>query len=250
MAQGPRVSEDEMDRQTVDLTAIGFDADDTLWRHEDFYRETEERLIAGLADFGDLDALSLRLLDIERRNLPLYGFGVKAFTLSMVELAVEASGGQAPAAMIGEIIAAGRELLRHPIEVFPHVRQTLAGLVGRYRLILITKGDLFDQERKLEASGLADFFDAVEIVSDKKAATYARVFERHADGVERAMMVGNSLKSDVTPAIEAGGWGVHIPHALTWAMEHADEPSSPRFRRLDHIGELSGLVARLVSPPG
>ena len=233
-------------RREGGITAIGFDADDTLWRHEDFYRQTEERLLARLVEHGDAADLTLKLLDIERRNLPLYGYGVKAFTLSMIEMAIEASGGRVPAALIEEILAAGRELLRHPIEVFPHVRETLAGLAGDYRLILITKGDLFDQERKLEESGLGDFFDAVEIVSDKKAATYARLFTRHADGPERAMMVGNSLKSDVIPAIEAGGWGVHVPHAFTWAMESAEPPlAEPRFRRVAHLGELAALIEGL-----
>jgi putative hydrolase of the HAD superfamily len=235
-----------MARDSATLTAIGFDADDTLWRHEDFYHQTEERLLALLVEHGDPAELSLRLLDIERRNLPLYGYGVKAFTLSMIEMAIEASGGRAPAALIEEILAAGRELLRHPIEIFPHVRETLGELAGAYRLVLITKGDLFDQERKLEESGLGDFFDAVEIVSDKKAATYARLFTRHADGPERAMMVGNSLKSDIIPAIEAGGWGVHVPHAFTWAMESAEPPlTAPRFRRLEHLGELVGLIQGL-----
>jgi putative hydrolase of the HAD superfamily len=238
--------EHEMDRQAADLTAIGFDADDTLWRHEDFYRETEERLIARLAEHGDPAELSLKLLEIERRNLPLYGYGVKAFTLSMIELAVEASGGRASTALIKETLAAGRELLRHPIEVFPHVRETLTELAGAYRLILITKGDLFDQERKLEESGLAQLFDAVEVVSDKNASTYARVFARHADGPARAMMVGNSLRSDVIPAIEAGGWGVHVPHAVTWAMERAEPPlNAPRFRRLAHLGELVKMIQGL-----
>jgi putative hydrolase of the HAD superfamily len=229
---------------TSSLTAIGFDADDTLWQHEHFYQQTTDRLLARLADHGEPEALSLKLLEIERRNLPLYGFGVKGFTLSMIETAVETTEGRVSAALIAEILAAGRELLRHPIEVLPHVRETLADLAGAYRLILITKGDLFDQERKLTESGLADFFDAVEIVSNKTAATYARVFARHGDGAGRSMMVGNSLKSDVIPAIEAGGWGVHVPHTLTWAIEHAEPPlSAPRFRRLAHLGELVDLVA-------
>jgi putative hydrolase of the HAD superfamily len=228
------------------LTAIGFDADDTLWRHEHFYRQTEDRLVALLADHGAPEDISLRLLEIERRNLPLYGFGVKGFTLSMIETAIETAAGAASAALIGEIIAAGRELLRHPIEVLPHARETLSRLAGDFRLILITKGDLFDQERKLEESGLADFFDAVEIVSDKNASTYARAFARHADGPERAMMVGNSLKSDVIPAIEAGGWGVHVPHELVWEVERAEPPASaPRFRRVAHLGELVDLVAQI-----
>jgi len=229
------------------LTAIGFDADDTLWPHEDFYQEAQERLLGRLAAYGEPEVLNAKLLEIERRNLPLYGFGVKAFTLSMIETAIESSGGSVPAETIAMILATGRALLRHPIEIFPHVRETLSRLSGAYRLILITKGDLFDQERKLEESGLADFFNAVEIVSDKSAATYARAFARHADGPEHAMMVGNSLKSDVIPAIEAGCWGVHVPHRFVWAMEHAEPPvSAPRFRRLAHLGELADLIQDLL----
>jgi putative hydrolase of the HAD superfamily len=228
------------------LSAIGFDADDTLWRHADFYLQAEERLIALLAGDGAREDILRKLREVEARNLPLYGFGVKGFTLSMTETAIEATGGRAPAALIGEILASGRELLRHPIEILPEVRETLAALAGAYRLILVTRGDLFDQERKLEQSALAGYFDAVEIVSDKDAATYARVFSRHADGPERAMMVGNSMKSDVLPAIEAGGWGVHVPQPTAWAVEHAEPPlAAPRFRRLEHLGELAAFVAEL-----
>ena len=147
---------------------------------------------------------------------------MKGFTLSMVETAIEASGGRVAARLIAEILANGRELLRHPIEILPHVRETLEALSRSHRLILITRGDLFDQERKLAESGLASFFSAVEIVSDKNAATYARIFQSRADGPGRAMMVGNSLASDVIPAIEAGCWGVHVPQGLAWSVEHAD----------------------------
>jgi putative hydrolase of the HAD superfamily len=137
-------------------------------------------------------------------------------------------------------------MLGHPVETLPHVRETLEHLAGSYRIVLITKGDLFDQERKLAQSGLGDLFDAVEIVSDKSTATYRRIFERHGDGPSRSMMVGNSLKSDVVPAIQAGGWGVHVPHALTWTLEHADEPvDEPRFRRLPHLGQLVDLLREL-----
>jgi putative hydrolase of the HAD superfamily len=228
------------------LSAIGFDADDTLWRHADFYLQAEERLVALLAGHGAREDILRKLREVEARNLPLYGFGVKGFTLSMTETAIEATGGRASAALIGEILASGRELLRHPMEILPEVRETLAALAGAYRLILVTRGDLFDQERKLAQSGLAEYFDAVEIVSDKNAATYARVFSRHADGPERAMMVGNSMKSDVLPAIEAGGWGVHVPQPVRWAVEHAEPPlAAPRFRRLEHLGELAALLAGL-----
>ncbi|MBN9060020.1 MAG: HAD hydrolase-like protein, partial [Rhizobiales bacterium] len=186
------------------LTAIGFDADDTLWQNEQFYRLTEQRFIDLLAEHGDREEISRRLNEAERRNLKLYGFGIKGFTLSMVETAIELTGGRIPSAAISEILAAGRDMLVHPVETLPHVRETLEQLAGAYRLILITKGDLFDQERKLAASGLGDLFDAVEIVSDKNTSTYQRIFTRHADGPAHSMMVGNSLKSDIVPAIEAG----------------------------------------------
>jgi putative hydrolase of the HAD superfamily len=134
-------------------------------------------------------------------------------------------------------------MLSHPVETLPRVRETLEALADSFALIMITKGDLFDQERKLAQSGLGELFDAIEIVSDKTAATYERVFTTHGDGPARSMMVGNSLKSDVLPALAAGSWGIYIPHPLNWVLEEADEPASdPHFRRLGHLGELVGLV--------
>ncbi|TIN10035.1 MAG: HAD family hydrolase, partial [Mesorhizobium sp.] len=201
-----------------ELTTIGFDADDTLWQNEQFFRITEKRFAALLADHAEEEHISARLLEAEKRNLAVYGFGIKGFTLSMIETAIEITDGRAPASVIAEILAAGREMLGHPIEALPHARETVEKLADAYRLVLITKGDLFDQERKLAQSGLGDLFDAVEIVSDKSPATYISIFSRHGDGAEKSMMVGNSLKSDVVPAIEAGSWGVHVPHELTWAL--------------------------------
>ncbi len=228
------------------LTAVGFDADDTLWQNEQFYRLTEKRFAALLGEYAEPELLSARLLEAERRNLRLYGFGIKGFTLSMIETAIEVTEGRVPGSVIAQIMAAGREMLGHPIETLPHVQETLEVLAGTHRLILITKGDLFDQERKVAQSGLGDFFSAVEIVSDKTAETYRRVFSRHANGPEQAMMVGNSLKSDVVPAIDAGGWGVHVPHDLTFALEHAEEPAgSPRYRRIDRLRELPALIAEI-----
>ena len=228
------------------LTAIGFDADDTLWENEQIYRLTEERFAGLLAPHTAIENVSHRLLEAEKRNLRLYGFGIKGFTLSMIETAIEVTAGRVPATVIREILDSGRDMLRHPVETLPHVTKTLEKLAGSYRLIMITKGDLFDQERKLAQSGLGDLFDAVEIVSDKTPATYERVFTRYGDGPERSMMVGNSLKSDVLPAIEAGSWGVHVPHVLTWALEHAEPPASePRFRQLEHLGELMDLIAQI-----
>lgn len=226
------------------LTTIGFDADDTLWQNEQFFRITQERFQALLADHAEPDRISERLLEAEKRNLGKYGFGIKGFTLSMIETAIEITDDRVPASVIRQILEAGREMLEHPVETLPHAHETLERLTGRYRLLLVTKGDLFDQERKLAASGLGDFFDAVEIVSDKNQATYERVFARHGDGAGRAMMVGNSLKSDVVPAIEAGGWGVFVPHELTWVLEHVEPPrDDPRFREISHLGELEQVIA-------
>ncbi|WMT89898.1 HAD family hydrolase [Pelagibacterium sp. H642] len=225
------------------LTTIGFDADDTLWQNEQFFRLTERQFADLLADFAEPEHLSARLLEAEKRNLAHYGFGIKGFTLSMIETALEVTDGKVPGEIIGRIVSAGREMLSHPIETLPHVHDTLEALTGTHRLVLITKGDLFDQERKLAQSGLGDFFDAVEIVSDKSAATYQRAFSRHGDGPAHAMMVGNSLRSDVLPAIEAGSWGTYVPHELTWNYEHAEEPASaPRFAKIASLAELGPLI--------
>lgn len=228
------------------LTAIGFDADDTLWQNEQFFRLTEERFADLLKDYAERDHLAARLLEAEKRNLSHYGFGIKGFTLSMIETAVEVIEGKVPATVIADILEAGRAMLVHPVETLPEARATLERLASGYRLILITKGDLFDQERKLAASGLGDLFDAVEIVSDKNPATYEAIFKRHADGAASSMMVGNSLKSDVVPAIRAGAWGVYVPHELTWVLEHVPEPDEePRFRRIDALGQLAGLIEEI-----
>ncbi|MEO5756979.1 MAG: HAD family hydrolase [Mesorhizobium sp.] len=229
------------------LTTIGFDADDTLWQNEQFFRMTEKRFVAMLADHGDEVRISARLLEAEKRNLAVYGFGIKGFTLSMIETAIEVTEGRVPAKTIAEILDAGREMLSHPIEALPHARETVEKLAGDYQLVLITKGDLFDQERKLAQSGLGDLFDAVEIVSDKSAASYVRIFNRLGGGPEQSMMVGNSLKSDVVPAIEAGSWGVHVPHELTWVLERVEAPvTEPRFREISDLGQLPGLIESIV----
>lgn len=228
------------------LTTIGFDADDTLWHNERFFRLTQARFHDLLADHAPAEHLEERLEAAERRNLGAYGFGVKGFTLSMIETAIEVSAGAVPASVIGEILAAGREMLAHPIELLPHARAAVEAFVGRYRLVLVTKGDLLDQERKLAQSGLGDLFDAVEIVSEKTPATYATVFARHGSGAAEALMVGNSLKSDVAPMLAAGGWGVHVPHEITWALEAAQAPRAhPRFAELADLGELPGFVAQI-----
>ena len=232
---------------TPRLTTIGFDADDTLWQNEQFYQLTQARFLALLADHAESKDLSERLLRVMMRNIGVYGFGIKSFTLSMIETAIDVTEGRAPASVISEILAAGREMLAHPVETLPHARETLEALAGTYRLVLITKGDLFDQERKVAQSELGELFEAVEIVSDKARSTYERIFNRHGDGPESSMMVGNSLKSDVLPAIEAGSWGVYVPHDLTWAYEHGEMPlDAPRFRQVAHLGELPELIEKIA----
>ncbi len=228
------------------LATIGFDADDTLWHNEQFYRLTEERFVGLLADHAEPDHLSARLLEAEKRNIGIYGFGIKGFTLSMIETAIEVTEGRVPGAVIAEILAAGRDMLAHPVELLANARETVEALAGGRRLVLITKGDLFDQERKVAQSGLGEMFSAVEIVSAKTPETYRRIFDRFEGGAEQALMVGNSLKSDVIPALRAGSWGVHVPQELLSALEHAEPPvDQPRFRRIADLGELPALVEEI-----
>jgi putative hydrolase of the HAD superfamily len=229
------------------LTTIGFDADDTLWQNETFFRLTQDRFAELLADHAERDHLHERLLAAERRNLGHYGFGIKGFMLSMIETAIEVTQRRVPASVIAEILSTGQEMLSHPIELLPHAAEVVADLSGQFRLVLITKGDLLDQERKLAQSGLGEMFDAVEIVSNKTEATYRGAFARHGDGADRAMMVGNSLKSDVRPALEAGSWGVFVPHGLTWELEHAEAPEGhARFHEIADLGALPALIERIA----
>lgn len=225
------------------ITTIGFDADDTLWHNERFFRMTQDHFATLLVDYTDRETLMARLLDAERRNLGQYGFGVKGFVLSMIETAIEVTEERVPARVIAELLAAGQEMLRHPIELLPHAREAIATLAPSHRLVLITKGDLLDQERKLAQSGLGEMFDAVEIVSDKTPSVYAEIFARHGEGPEAALMVGNSMRSDVIAPIMAGGWGVHVPHGLEWEIEYAETPADhPRFRQLADLGQLPELI--------
>ncbi|MDO6484592.1 HAD family hydrolase [Shimia thalassica] len=228
---------------TKNLTTIGFDADDTLWHNERFFRITQDRFAELLADYVAQDHLEQRLLEAEKRNVGHYGFGIKGFVLSMIETAIEVTDEKVPASVIAELMAAGREMLRHPIELLPHVRDVVEQLTESHRLVLITKGDLLDQERKLAQSGLGDFFDWVEIVSNKTAEIYQTTFTQQGDGPQRAMMVGNSMKSDVVPAIKAGSWGVYIPHGQTWELEFAEAPEGePRYSTLEELSNLPDLV--------
>lgn len=228
------------------ITTVGLDADDTLWHNESIFRLTQERFRALMADVAEPDVLDARLAAVERRNLALYGYGVKGFTLSLIETAMELTGGEPSGRIIADILAAGREMLGHPVEPLPGVETALAELSDAYRLVLITKGDLMHQEQKLAASGLGDLFVAVEIVSEKDARTYETVFARHGTGAAEAAMCGNSLRSDILPALKAGAWAAHVPYPLTWAHEMADAPSGhPRFAELASIGDLPGWLRQM-----
>ena len=225
------------------LQTIGFDADDTLWHNERFFKLTQDRFEELLSDYTDKSLLHDRLIAAERRNIGHYGFGVKGFVLSMIETAIDVTDGAVPGHVIRKILDAGQDMLAHPIELLPHVRATVETLAQSHRLVLITKGDLLHQERKLAQSGLGDLFQDVAIVSEKSVSTYHTVFGRHAGGVEAAMMVGNSMKSDVVPAVAAGSWGVFVPHDLEWDLEKADPPQSARYREIADLGDLPPLVA-------
>ena len=228
------------------ITTVGLDADDTLWHNETIFRLTQARFRALMTEVAAPEVLDARLAEIESRNLRLYGYGVKGFTLSMIETAMELTDHQPPGRLITDILAAGREMLVHPVEPLPGVEVALSELSNDFRLVLITKGDLLHQEQKLAASGLGDWFAAVEIVSEKDAGTYGRVFARHGTGAGEAAMCGNSLKSDVLPALEAGAWAAHLPYPVTWAHEMAETPvKHPRFVELASIADLPAWVKGL-----
>jgi putative hydrolase of the HAD superfamily len=228
------------------ITTVGFDADDTLWHNERFFALTQVRFAALLAEHTDRDTLMTRLLAAERRNLPHYGFGIKGFTLSMIETAIEVTQGRVPASVIAELLDAGRDMLSQEVELLPFAEQTVATLRRNFKILVITKGDLLDQERKLAQSGLRDLFDGVEIVSAKTAPSYTEIFARHGTGADQGMMVGNSMASDVVPMIDAGGWGVYVPHGLRWEIEHAAPPEHKRYHEINSLGELPGLLHTLT----
>ena len=228
------------------IKIIGFDADDTLWHNENIFEAAHERYRRLLAQYHPAAEVNRVLLATERRNLPLYGYGVKSYMLSTVETAIELTQGAISAPEIRGIIALGQEMLAHPVELLPGVADILPGLARDYRLLLLTKGDLHHQERKITASGLAPHFHAVEILSEKDGAAYARILRRHGAAPEEFVMVGNSVKSDILPVLELGGAGVYIPYQYTWAHEHAEPPPAhPRFRRIARIAELPPLLPAL-----
>ena len=220
---------------------VGFDADDTLWRSQDYFDDAQaqfERIVAG---YVDLDDVAGRLYAVEKRNLALFGYGVKGMVLSMVEAAVEITGERISAGDLHRIVGLGKALLGHPVELLDGVREAVQAIAATHPVVLITKGDLFHQEAKVRDSGMADLFRRIEIVSEKDPATYARLFEEFGIAPGRFLMVGNSLRSDIAPVIELGGWGVHVPYHTTWAHE-ADA-------RLLHGGERMRTIAAIADLP-
>lgn len=231
---------------TTALTTIAFDADDTLWHNEQYFQMTQAHFQMLLKDFAEPEHLSQKLLEAERKNLAFYGYGVKGFTLSMIETAIEVTHGGVDTATLLQILKAGRDIMTQPVELLPGVKRPLETLKDDYELIIITKGDLFDQERKIAQSGLGDFFDDVEIVSEKNTDCYKRIFNQAGRKPERSMMVGNSVKSDIVPALEAGAFAVHIPYHLTWELERKAIPVSPRLFLLDTIEQLPELITKIT----
>lgn len=225
------------------ISLILLDADDTLWHNMRHFNAAEAAFADMLAPFAEAGIAQATLAEVEARNLGHYGYGAKSFTLSMIEAAIALGGDALPIDNIRRILAAGRTLLGHPVELFDGVEDTIAQLAERGDLVLVTKGDLLHQEAKLAASGLGRHFAGVEIVSDKTVATFTGLFARHGVAPEQAIMAGDSLRSDVVPALAAGAWAAFVPQPLAWAHEHAAEPvGEPRYRRLATLAELPVLI--------
>jgi len=231
----------------VAVLVVGFDGDDTLWHSETRFHVTQaefRELLARHAPGADIDT---RLAEMEMKNLAIYGYGVKSFTLSMLETAIELTKSSIPATDLEVILGWGKRMLMEPTELLDGVEETLRELSGRYDLLLITKGDLFDQESKLARSGLGELFLGVEILSEKNAETYRGVLTRRGIKPQDFVMVGNSLRSDVVPVVELGGHAIHIPYAVTWHHEHVPEESLPRvgWDRIEAIAEVQTVLERM-----
>ncbi|MDQ2769021.1 MAG: HAD family hydrolase [Bacteroidota bacterium] len=226
-------------------TIIAFDADDTLWPCQPHYDHVEAELLQLLTLYADLDTINARLYDVQRANMQLFGYGAKSFMLSMIETAIQLSNGAVHGSEIQRILDMGKELLRFPIEPLPDVVEVLTELKQRgHRLILLTKGDLFDQESKVARSGLGDFFDHVEIVSEKDEPTYRRLFARLGITPANFVMIGNSLKSDILPVVRLGFPAIHVPYHANWIHEHvpAELLAGLEFRAVARLREVLELV--------
>ncbi|WP_024891592.1 HAD family hydrolase [Luteimonas huabeiensis] len=232
------------------IRLVGFDADDALWRSEDYFAAAQaefERIVGAYVELDDARARQ-RLLAIERGNLALFGYGVKGMALSMIEAAVEITAQRIAAADLHRIVAIAKDMLRHPVEVLPGVRAAVEAVAADHDIVLITKGDLFHQEAKVRQSGLADLFGRIEIVSEKDAATYQRVLDEFGLPPARFCMVGNSLRSDIAPVLRLGAWAVHVPYHLTWEHEREADIAPAmraRMREVEDLHALPGAIREL-----
>ena len=230
---------------TVDI--IAFDADDTLWHSEVLYVRAQGKLARLLSMYVSEKEVEQRLLRAEEANIAYYGYGIKSFTLSMIETAIDLSRGDIPAADIARIIGFGREMLTAETRLLEHARETVSALARSFPLMIITKGDLLDQKAKLDRSGIAHYFEHVEVDSHKDEGSYRVLLAKHGIRPERFVMVGNSLKSDILPVLSLGGHAVYVPYHVTWAHEQISDPApeSERFHPLAHLGQLPELIKRL-----
>ena len=233
------------------ISLVGFDADDTLWRSQDYFEEAQalfERIVGGYVDLLDASAQQ-HLYAVEKRNIAVFGYGVKGMVLSMIEAAVEITGSRISAADLHRIVGLGKDLLQHPVELLPGMGDAVEAIARDHEIVLITKGDLFHQEAKIRRCGFADLFRRIVIVSEKDAATYARVLGEFNLPADRFVMIGNSLRSDIAPVLELGGWGIHVPYHVTWAHENEAQVAAdaPRLRRVDAAGRLPGVVQELAA---
>ena len=229
------------------ITAIGFDADDTLWETEISYVSTKEEFAHLLSGYSSFEQVKAELDVIETNNVQLYGYGFKSFTLSMIETALQVSGGNVPASIIGQVLERAKQVLQSEIKLIDGVEAVLHALhenSPQYCLFLITKGELFEQQRKIDRSGLRPYFHVTEVVPDKTPEAYARLLHMHNIPPEQFLMIGNSLRSDILPVISIQGWAVLVPHPLTWSHETTPEQEVPtgRWFEIPTIGELPGFL--------
>ena len=227
----------------MDIKVIAFDADDTLFINETYFEETEKQFCGLMEDYLSHQGVSQELFRIQIQNLPLYGYGIKAYILSMIETAISISNGTVSTRHIERITQLGKELLQRPIELLDGVEETLAALHGKYKLVVATKGDLKDQQRKLHNSGLGHYFHHIEVMADKQALNYEKLLTRLEINPQQFMMIGNSLKSDVLPVLEVGGYACHIPFHTTWIHERIDhDVVHQNFKALTNISEVFQVV--------
>lgn len=233
--------------ETPHISLIAFDADDTLWHNEYLYTQAKEQFCLLLASFGGPEEVRQQLDIVEEQNVLHYGYGIKSFTLSMVETAMSISQGCVAADALQSILHLGKQMLSAELPFLDNAEATLVVLSQQYPLMMITKGDTFEQQRKIERSGLAKYFRYIEIVASKTPTTYQRLFTQHGIDPGAALMVGNSLRSDIIPVLEIGGQAVYIHYESTWSHEHVDEATRARYQYLEieHLGELPELVAKL-----